>query len=83
MFISKCFNEWLGPGIVAGIASGYGMDGPEIESRWGRGFPTCPDRSCGPPSLLHNGYRRFPGVKERLGRDADPSTPSSAMVMKG
>jgi hypothetical protein len=42
-------------------------------------FRTCPDRPWGPPSLLYNGYRLFPGVKERLGRDADPSPPSSAV----
>ena len=26
-------------------------------------FRTCPDRPWGPPSLLYNGYRVFPGVK--------------------
>jgi len=36
----------------------------------------------GPPSLLYNGYRVFPGGKEWPGRDADPSPPSSAVVMK-
>jgi hypothetical protein len=36
-------------------------------------FRTCPDRPCGPPSLLYDGYRVFPGGKERPGRDADPS----------
>jgi len=40
-------------------------------------FRTCPDRSWGPPSLLHNGYRVSPGGKERPGRDADPLPPSS------
>ena len=45
-------------------------------------FRTCPDRPWGPPSLLYNGYRVFPGGKERPGRDADPSPPSSALVMK-
>ena len=30
------------------------------------------------PSLLYNGYRVVPGGKERPGRDADPSPPSSA-----
>jgi len=45
-------------------------------------FRTCPDRPWGPPSLLYNGYRVFPGGKEWPGCDADPSTPSSAMVMK-
>jgi len=24
-----------GPGSVVGIATGYGLDGPGIESRWG------------------------------------------------
>jgi len=36
-------------------------------------FRTCPDRPWGPPSLLYNGYRVFPGGKVRPGRDADPS----------
>jgi len=36
-------------------------------------FRTCPDRPWGPPSLLHNGYRVFPGGKKRLGRDVDAS----------
>ena len=31
------------------------------------------DRPCGPPSLQYNGYRVFPGSKERPGRDAVPS----------
>jgi len=42
----------------------------------------CPDRPWGPPSLLYNGYRLFPGGKERPGRDADPSPRSSAVVKK-
>jgi hypothetical protein len=39
-------------------------------------------RTWDPPSLLYNGHRVFPGGKERPGRDADPSPPSSAVVMK-
>ena len=47
-----------------GIATGYGLDVPEIESRRGGGFfRTCPDRPWGQPSLLYNGYRVFPGDK--------------------
>jgi len=42
-------------------------------------FHTCPDRPWGPPSLLYNGYLVFPGGKERSGRDADPSPPSTFM----
>jgi hypothetical protein len=43
-------------------------------------FRTCPDRPWGPPSLLYNGYRAFPGGRKRPGRDADPSPPCSAEV---
>ena len=64
----------MGLGSEVGIANGYGLDGPGIESRWGGEiFRTCLDQLRGPSSLLYNGYRVFPGGKERLGRDADPS----------
>ena len=29
----------VGPGSVVGIATAYGLDGPEIESGWGEDFP--------------------------------------------
>ena len=45
-------------------------------------FRTCPDRPWGPPILVYNWYRVFPGGKGRPGRDADPSSPSSAVVKK-
>jgi hypothetical protein len=73
----------VGPGSIVGIVTGYGLDGPGIESWGGKIFCTCPDQPWGPPNLLYNGYRVFPGGKERPGRDADPSPPSSAVVMKG
>ena len=69
-------------GRVVGIASGSGLDYPEIEPGGDEIFRTCPERPWGPPSLLYNGHRVFPGSKERLGRDADPSTPSSAVIKK-
>jgi hypothetical protein len=31
---------------------------------------------------MYNGYRVFPGCKERTGRDADHSPPSSAEVFE-
>ena len=37
-----------GPGIVVGIATGYGLDGPGIESRWGRDFPHLYRPALGP-----------------------------------
>ena len=70
------------PVSVVGIATGYGLDGPGIESRWGRDFPHLSRPALGPPSFLYNVYRVFPGGKERPGRDADPSPPSSAVVKK-
>jgi hypothetical protein len=49
------------------IATRYGLEGPGIESRWGEIFRTYPDRLWGPPSLLYNGYRVFPGGKDGRG----------------
>jgi hypothetical protein len=76
--------HWVGgPGSVGGIATAYKLDGLGIESRWGEVFRIYPDRLRGPPSLLYNGYRVFPGGKVRPGRDADPSPPSSVEVKNG
>ena len=73
-----------GPGSPVGIATGLRAERSEDRiPRGGEIFRTCPDRPWGPPSLLYNGYRVFPGGKDRPGRDADPSPPSSAVVMKG
>ena len=38
----------MGPGSVVGIATGYGLDGLGIESRWGRGFPHLSRPALGP-----------------------------------
>ena len=72
-----------GPGSSVGIAAGYGLGGPGSNPSGDEIFRTCPDRPWVPPSLLYNGYRVFPGGKERPGSDADPSSPSSAVAMKG
>jgi hypothetical protein len=60
-----------GPSSVVDKATGYGLDGPGIESRWGRDFPHLSRPA--PPSPLYNEYRVFSGGKERPGRDAEPS----------
>ena len=65
----------MGRGSSVGIATGYGLDGPEIESRWGARFSALVQTGRG----AHNGYRVFPGGIDRPGRDADPLTPSSAV----
>jgi hypothetical protein len=46
-----------------GIATGYGLDSPGIESRWGRQLTHIFRPACGPPSLLYSGYRVLPGGK--------------------
>jgi len=69
-----------GPGSVVGIATGYGLDGPGIEPRWGARF-SAPVQT-GPrahPASCTMGTGSFPGVKDQPGRDADPSPPSSAV----
>ena len=37
-----------GLGSSVGIATGYGLDGPGIESRWGRDFPHLSRPAMGP-----------------------------------
>ena len=78
--VPTCFG--YGPGIVVGIATGYALDGPGIESRWGEIFRTCPDRPWSPPSLLYNVYRVFPWGKVRPRRDPDHLPHSIAAVME-
>ena len=57
-----------------------GLDGSEIESRWGEIFCTCSDWPCDPPSLLCNRQlNSFPAVK-RAGVVVDPLPTSSAEV---
>jgi len=74
----------MGTRSFLGVKSGRGVTLTVRGSNSGGGeiFRTCPDRPWGPPGLLYNGYRVFPGGKERPGRDADPSRHSSAVVKK-
>ena len=59
------------------------LDGPGIESQWGRYFPHLLRPAPGPTQPP---VQEVPGLsrgKERPGRDADHSLPSNAVVMKG
>ena len=47
IFLNPIYN--LGPGSSVGIVTGYGLDGPGMESRWGRDFPHLPRPALGPP----------------------------------
>ena len=62
---------------VQQLTTGWTVQG---SSPSGARFSVRPDWPWGPPSLLYNGHRVFPGGKVRSGRAADHSPPSSAMV---
>ena len=47
--------------ISVGIATRYGLRGSNLGG--GQIFRTRPNQLWGPPNLLHNGYRVFPGGK--------------------
>jgi hypothetical protein len=72
-----------GPGSAVGIATGYGLDGPGIESRWGRDFPHLSRPALGPTQPPVQWILGLSSGKERPGCDADPSPPPSAVVKKG
>ena len=78
---NKVIQEIYGLGISVGIATDYGLHGPD-RIPVGTRFSARPDRPCGPPSHLQNGYRVFSGGKVRSGRAADHSPPPSATVME-
>ena len=69
-------------GSVVSIATGYGLDGLGIESRWGRDFLHLSRPSLGPTKPPVQWVPGLSWGKERPGCDADPSPPSSAMVKK-
>jgi hypothetical protein len=52
-----------GPASSVDITTDYELDGPGIESRLGGDFSHTSRPALGPPSLLYNGYRVFPGSK--------------------
>ena len=62
VFLILC-NLICGPGSSVGIATDYGLDGPGIESRWGRDFPPIQTGPGAHPASCTMGTRSFPGVK--------------------
>jgi len=76
------FTDKIGSGSVVGIATGYGLDDPGIESRCGARFSAPVQTGPGDhPASCTIGTGSFPGVNSGR-RDADPSPPSSAVVTK-
>ena len=70
------YCDTIGPVSVVGIATGYVLDGPGIESRWGG--PDFPHLFRPALGLTQPPVQWVPGLsrgKERPGRDADPYSP--------
>jgi hypothetical protein len=67
-------NSYVPRSLWVGIiATGYGLEGRGIESRWGgRDFPHPSRPALGFTRLMYNGYRVFPGGKERPGETLIP-----------
>jgi len=79
-----CFKILLlcayGPGSVVGIATGYGLGGPGIESRWVRDFlhlsrPAVGSLPPPPPASCIIGSESFAGVKSGQGVTLTPHPP--------
>jgi len=67
-------------GSVIGIATGYRLDGPEIESRWGTRFSGPVQTGPGAhPASCTMGTGSFPGVKSSWGVMLTPHPRSSAV----
>ena len=72
-----------GPGSSVGIATGYGLDGPGIEYRWGRDFPHLSRPALRPTQAsctVDTGS--FPGVKSGRGVTLTPHLLLVPLVMK-
>ena len=68
-----CLEEQGGPGSVLGIVTGYGLDGPGIESRWGARFSATVQTGPGAhPSSCTMGTGSFPGIKSGRGVTLTP-----------
>jgi hypothetical protein len=62
------------------MATGYGLDGPGIESRWGRDFPHLSRPTLGPTQPPVQWVLGLSRGSKGPGRDTDPSPPSSTEI---
>ena len=72
-FLYLLYTEICGPGSVVGIATGYGLDGSGIESRWRARFSAPVQTGLGVhPASCTMGTGSFPGVKSGRGVTLTP-----------
>jgi len=69
----------VGRDSSVGIMTGNGLGGPGIGSRWGRDIPHLSRQALGPNQPPVKWVPGLYRVKERPGRDANPSPPYSAV----
>jgi hypothetical protein len=77
LIASVCLER--GPSSSVGITTGYGLDDPGIESRWGKNFAHFQIGPGAHPAPCAMGTGSIPGEKWP-GRDADHPHPPSAEV---
>jgi hypothetical protein len=83
MFNSNTYPQKSGLGSSVGIANDYGLDGPEIESRWGRDFSHMSRPALRPTQPLVQWVLGLSRGVKRPGRGAaHPSTPSAEVENK-
>jgi hypothetical protein len=71
--IKTSYERGGGPGSSVGIATGYGLDDPGIESRWGARFSAPVQTGPGAhPASCTMGTASFPGVKSGRGVTLTP-----------
>ena len=70
------------PGFSVGIVTDYGLDGPGIESPWGRDFPPVQTGPGAHPASCTMGTGSFPGVKCGRGVTLTPHLFLVPLVMK-
>jgi hypothetical protein len=71
------------PGSSVGIATGYGLDGPGIESRWAARFSAPVHTGPGAhPASCKIGTGSFPGVESCRGVTLTPHSLLLPLVMK-
>jgi len=63
----KPLHDVCGPGSSVSIVTGYGLDGPGIETRWWRSFSHLSRPALGPTQACRMGTGSFPGVKSGRG----------------
>jgi hypothetical protein len=81
--LEKWINEFItqtlvgsGQGSVVGITTGYGLNGPGIESRWGERFSVPVQTGPGAhPDSCTISTVSFPGVKSGRGVKLTPHNP--------